>query len=281
MKSLVWSLSRYSSPNTYRNTCLKHRSRWRYWHCGHQIQYANQCRIGFQVFILVLTATSLGFNVWGSVLMRQEFNPLWFIPSSTYLSQFFTTMQDFYPSNGELATIYIKSDNLSQHLRDMDSLIATLNNQTDIIHHVDDWFVGFKEFVTTKQLIGTSDSPCITIVQQPNSFLSNFDAVSHFRYGNKELNRGQIPDVLEKLSLQHNGRQISQEFQIRRYAGLSQWDGASNHRKWYGNWINRLKLAYNEQSLTHSNYVDSDDKLWFRIPAVFWSGGTYSRHAES
>lgn len=88
--------------------------------------------------------------------MRQEFNPLWFIPTSAYLSKYFTTLQDYYPSNGELATIYVKSSNLSQHLHDLDNLITTLNNQTDIIHQVDDWFGGFKEFVTTKQLFGTA-----------------------------------------------------------------------------------------------------------------------------
>lgn len=106
------------------------------------------------VLVLVLTATSLGFNVWGSVLMRQEFNPLWFIPSSTYLSQYFRTLEEFYPSNGELGTIYVKSDHLFDHLDDLEDLIGTLGNQTDIVSSVDDWFGGFKDFVVTKQLFG-------------------------------------------------------------------------------------------------------------------------------
>jgi len=104
-----------------------------------------------KVLVMLLTAVILGFNVWGSVLMRQEFNPLWFIPSSTYLSQYFTQLQKYYPSSGELATIYIKSNNLSQHLHDFEDLITTLNNQTDIVHHVDSWFSGFKDFVINRQ----------------------------------------------------------------------------------------------------------------------------------
>jgi len=125
-----------------------------------------------KVLVLVLTATSLGFNVWGSVLMRQEFNPLWFIPSSTYLSQYFRTLEEFYPSNGELGTIYVKSDHLFDHLDDLEDLIGTLGNQTDIVSSVDDWFGGFKDFVVTKQLFDLNKKNLTSV--EFHTFLKNY-----------------------------------------------------------------------------------------------------------
>ena len=103
---------------------------------------------------MLLTATSLGLNIWGSVLMRQEFNPLWFIPSSTYLSQYFTMLEQNYPSNGEMATMYVRTNKLAAHIDVMEDLIAELKNETLIVSNVDDWFTGFKEFVVKRHLIG-------------------------------------------------------------------------------------------------------------------------------
>lgn len=86
--------------------------------------------------------------------MRQEFNPLWFIPSSTYLSKFFSVIENYYPDNGQMATIYVKTDHLSKHLTHLDELISTLRNETEIISRVDDWFTGFKEFSSKHHSIG-------------------------------------------------------------------------------------------------------------------------------
>jgi hypothetical protein len=41
-----------------------------------------------KVFVLILTSIILGFSVWGNVLLRQEFDPMWFLPKDSYLSLF-------------------------------------------------------------------------------------------------------------------------------------------------------------------------------------------------
>ena len=106
----------------------------------------------------MLTIASFGFNVWGSILMRQEFNPLWFIPQSTYLSQFFSTLEKNFPDNGQMATLYIQTNNLHDHLGDLDDLINELKNETEIVSRVEDWFVGFQEFSSKRHLLGISTS---------------------------------------------------------------------------------------------------------------------------
>ena len=87
--------------------------------------------------------------------MRQEFNPLWFIPSSTYLSKFFSVIESHYPDNGQMATMYVKTENLADHLSHLDQLISNVKNETGIISRVDDWFTGFKEFSTKHHAVGT------------------------------------------------------------------------------------------------------------------------------
>jgi hypothetical protein len=36
--------------------------------------------------VLLVTAVLLGVSVWGNVLLRQEFDPMWFLPKDSYLS---------------------------------------------------------------------------------------------------------------------------------------------------------------------------------------------------
>lgn len=111
-----------------------------------------------QVFILILSAFLLGINTWGSVLMRQEFNPLWFIPTSTYLSQYFSVIENQYPENGQLASIYIQTTDLSRNLDQLEALIDTVRNETQIVSQVDDWFTGFKDFTNKRHGIGKPNS---------------------------------------------------------------------------------------------------------------------------
>ena len=39
-----------------------------------------------KMVVLLLTGVLLGFSVWGNVLLRQEFDPMWFLPKDSYLS---------------------------------------------------------------------------------------------------------------------------------------------------------------------------------------------------
>ena len=82
--------------------------------------------------------------------MRQEFNPIWFIPKSTYLSQYFTAIDNYYPDNGQLASIYIQTQNLSGNLNHLEGLIDAIKNETTYVTRVDDWFDGFKEFTAKR-----------------------------------------------------------------------------------------------------------------------------------
>ena len=42
----------------------------------------------FQVIVLLTTATLLGFGAWGCARIRQEFDPVLFLPADSYLRRF-------------------------------------------------------------------------------------------------------------------------------------------------------------------------------------------------
>nr|SVE90710.1 EOG090X0BEK [Daphnia sinensis] len=125
-----------------------------------------------KIFILVLAAFLLGINTWGSVLMRQEFNPLWFIPTSTYLSQYFSVIESHYPDNGQMASIYIQTTNLSSNLDRLDALIDTVRNETKIVSQVDDWFGGFKEFTAKRHAVDWTNQSMTDV--QFSTYLKNY-----------------------------------------------------------------------------------------------------------
>ena len=42
-----------------------------------------------KISILILTTGILGVSVWGNIELRQEFDPMWFLPKESYLSQWY------------------------------------------------------------------------------------------------------------------------------------------------------------------------------------------------
>lgn len=73
------------------------------------------------------------------------------------MAQYFSVLESYYPDDGQMATIYVKTDNLSEHLEHLDDLISSLRNETTIVSRVDDWFGGFKEFTSKRQSVGAWD----------------------------------------------------------------------------------------------------------------------------
>ena len=40
-----------------------------------------------QGIVLIVTLGLLGVSVWGNIELRQEFDPMWFLPKTSYLGQ--------------------------------------------------------------------------------------------------------------------------------------------------------------------------------------------------
>jgi hypothetical protein len=44
-----------------------------------------------QIFVLMLSSSLMGVSIWGNVELRQEFDPMWFLPKDSYLAQWSQT----------------------------------------------------------------------------------------------------------------------------------------------------------------------------------------------
>jgi len=102
-----------------------------------------------KVLIIFLSAVLLGVSLWGNVLLRQEFNPVWFLPAESYLAQWHQHNSRLFPSQGEQVTVFLAGLDLPNELAKLDMVHEQLKKQEDIIapRSVDSWYLDFKSYV--------------------------------------------------------------------------------------------------------------------------------------
>lgn len=98
--------------------------------------------------MLAVTLALLGVGSWGVALLKQEFDPAWFLPPHTYLAKFLTVSREFYPGDGEQATVYLSGVNYTTSLGDVASLIDKIEQQ-EVVHDVDSWYPAFQSYANT------------------------------------------------------------------------------------------------------------------------------------
>jgi Niemann-Pick C1 protein len=79
--------------------------------------------------------------------IKQKFDPIWFIPSSTYYFQYAMENRHFYPDRGFGAAVYMGKLNYTQELPKIIDMAIELKQQTDILSNVQAWTEPFQEFV--------------------------------------------------------------------------------------------------------------------------------------
>ena len=119
----------------------------------------------FKILVMIITTVLLSFGnsvpelncnitnndiitgIWGNVLLKQEFDPTWFIPHETYLAKWFRLNKQYFPSEGEIGTIYFNGVDLPRDIAKVESLAIELRNNKDIIESVDSWTSNYQEFL--------------------------------------------------------------------------------------------------------------------------------------
>jgi len=100
-----------------------------------------------KILILLSTLGLFGVSVWGNILLRQEFNPIWFLPPDSYLAQWHQYNAKFFPSSGEKVTVFLGDLQLPEELGKLEQIHSELEAQTDTIVNIDSWYLGFKQYV--------------------------------------------------------------------------------------------------------------------------------------
>jgi len=112
-----------------------------------------------KALIILLTLVILGFSIWGNVLLRQEFNPIWFLPPDSYLAQWHKYNSIHFPSQGEKVTVFMENLDLPADLAKLDKIHEELKAQDDIIHSIDSWYLDFKKYMNEHFLSGSAGIP--------------------------------------------------------------------------------------------------------------------------
>ena len=99
-----------SRKEAKRNACcfFKHNESWK----PNNLSQINFIQKGFQQFgrlltlkftkivVIVITLGITGCGIWGNILLRQEFDPSWFLPAETYLAKWFKVNKMYFPFGG-------------------------------------------------------------------------------------------------------------------------------------------------------------------------------------
>lgn len=107
----------------------------------------------FKVIVIILTTLICGVGIWGNVLLRQEFDPTWFLPQDTYLAKWFQLNKELFPSEGETGTVYFNNVQLPGDIPKIDFLADSLRGQPSI-ETVDTWTSGYEQYVFDNGLVG-------------------------------------------------------------------------------------------------------------------------------
>lgn len=99
-----------------------------------------------KIVVLLITFGVCGVSCWGLANLRQEFDPMWFIPQSTYLFQWFLKQQQYFNSNGEMGIVYFGNiSSLQEELPLIDEYVTKLEN-SEYVSSVDSWYKEYKTY---------------------------------------------------------------------------------------------------------------------------------------
>lgn len=102
-------------------------------------------KLPVKIVVIVVTAAVLAVSGWGLSNLRQEFDPVWFLPQDSYLYKFFMKQKYYYPSSGEEGTIYFGNVSLLEEMPKIENLVKQLK-ESEYVAEVDSWYPEYKRY---------------------------------------------------------------------------------------------------------------------------------------
>ena len=85
----------------------------------------------YKIVVILLTFIFVGCGIWGSVLIRQKFEPELLLPADSYMRQWKELHDSSYPENGWSAEVYTGYVNYT-HLTHFNTLSESLEDIRDL-----------------------------------------------------------------------------------------------------------------------------------------------------
>lgn len=99
--------------------------------------------------MIILTIVFFGIGLNGTLQLKEKFDPMWFIPENTYLSQYVQQRTHYYPGRGFEAGIYTGQLNYTSEYNNFNNLLEDLENATDILQVTSSWIKPFNNYMTS------------------------------------------------------------------------------------------------------------------------------------
>lgn len=137
--------------------CVTHKN-WKPWKCSERDLMADAFKHGFcrfilcepvRVFVLIASGCLLASSAWATMNLHQEFNPMWFIPSSSYLYEAFEASNKYFPDAGERGYVYFANTSLPDDLPELNRFADALT-ANNVVSSVDAWFTALDEYISQK-----------------------------------------------------------------------------------------------------------------------------------
>uniref|UniRef100_A0A336MF82 CSON014056 protein n=1 Tax=Culicoides sonorensis TaxID=179676 RepID=A0A336MF82_CULSO len=203
-----------------------------------------------KVLIIMSVICTTALNIESLLHLRQKFDPSWFIPPSTYLGQFTEETRILYPEMGSEVSVLVGKINYTEDMSKLVDLSDKIENQTDILHHIQAWPNDFRKFVEInhqKDIKNLTDTEFRTYLsqflfsQQGGRYQSNFRFERKLKCGEATPNVtvSQITFKFKKfyeredyLPAQHKMEDLVKDAELHSGEGFSTVWG-----KVFGNWI--------------------------------------------
>lgn len=111
-----------------------------------QIFFKQSLKPFFQLFTIFFTICVLVIALKGNIHLEQRFEPEWFIPDDSYLMEFVTQRNHFYPDLGKEGSVFVGRGNYNENFKKIHNLSQTLLEQERILKLVDSWTTGFIKY---------------------------------------------------------------------------------------------------------------------------------------
>jgi len=106
----------------------------------------------YKILVISLTLIFVGCGIWGSVLIRQKFEPELLLPADSYMRQWKELHDNSYPENGWSAEVYTGPVNYTQ-ITNFNKLTESLEDIRDLglyVKDVDSWWTALKKYTHEK-----------------------------------------------------------------------------------------------------------------------------------
>ena len=91
--------------------------------------------------------------------LKQEFKASWFLPPKSYLGDWIKTNEKYFPGSGTRVTINIGGINYESEFWKLESLVNSLQKETNIVSSVDSWMSEFRNYLEGNGILdGVFDS---------------------------------------------------------------------------------------------------------------------------